>query len=1413
MELKNVLQFYKSAVEEKRFSEDFLAEAKSISSEDKLRDFFEQKVLPIAQSMGYDFSADDLIAYERSVIHELSDEELESIAGGISLKDASATLLSMLMLAGNIHSMSSAMLPQNVIIESAGRLTGKSSSPQIKTAEEGNGAVAAATAASVTSEQEGLSKSDVVESTEPCKSTGSQYVCRALNLLDPYAMRISGLTEHMRFFDGNTQSLATNPVAGSIPDRQYNRDKGAGSPNYMRTLFPSSGGNLSTAGGSTDFARFTEDCKPSPELIAKIASYFYKFRCAKDQNAEMNKLGAYEKTLQEASNLTDDNLYDRLKTYCQARKGYEDAIEKRDKTVYKIMSVPEYLNWDARDQGTNAMDDELLNKIRFRYFLLHCDDTRCKEIKAAVKEIFSDDLNGKTDNEVHDYIAKLSYDKVKGNEKVMEQIEKLDRKTVLDDMKNQLPQYLAEVRSLANQLKAKEIRSLKPITFDMYINEQVSQRDIVRSINQVISANEERYQSLSQLMNAQEKGDDADKKAQIKGNAEFQGFCKEIRKSAGLNEVCSFFSENGLGEEVTEESLKTNEGIKKARAIITLLKEGVYMITNQEVSADDIAKNKDAEDKGTSEKYPKYTTERMLMSYFVEYFNTEEDVNKFYDQIDRENITDGWFQEDADRLEAFSKVIDSISKNEHLPFGYKGGDLISNGSAKAITVPADQEGSSQKKVKFNGSFADCADTVVRHLCNLLFYDSKGQSWLTEVVNEELEDAKKAVIEAIEKDGEVEFKELKDRVQMFFLHQKPSMTNDNSVVIRSLWNYVISNMSADSKQSDLYAIQYVPGQIYELETGFINMLKLMYNIEKVLFSESKKTVLQQAHGYIDKLDKEKSLDNLTAALRSVIQVVKSDVKVEVTQEGQNLQVQGQDMYGKLNVNIDDLIKVTIHHNPGHTEVHLSGRDRKALEAELKEFKEDPIIKYFVRRNFSTFDDPASDDFYENFTSRDRTSSYLATSHLLQLLRKTSRGEIDTDRLIQLCQEHFDASTKEVTMGKVDLFTFFQNIYRFSALKKLGINAQIDDFKEATTTSDGNYKYKRKGDEIEICPTAKLRNAEEITISPTTINEPNCTTIKISAGAFIGFTKLKKVIFGGVKNVKIGDGAFSFGNVKEVSIGKDTTTLELGIGVFLGASGNGKLNIADEVKHIEIGKVKFKDNSLSTIEMPANEDRHSIPDFAFSNLALPKTVTVSVASENFGIAAKIENLSVGEFAFSGSEVTQLDLGNAVKSLKIRPDAFSGLAPGFKVSHTPDTSIEVCEIVSPIRSCELKQELFSGLQGLKIKQLKISENVKELYVYGNAIQGLGIENLNFNKVVHLTIHEGGLSGFQGKELTIPETVKELDFDQDVDDDVFGRPILMVCARGGPEDVKIKVYNEAIKQKLLDYDIDEANIEVVSQ
>ena len=125
MELKNVSQFYKSAVEEKRFSEDFLAEAKSISSEDKLRDFFEQKVIPIAQSMGYDFSADDLIAYERSVIHELSDEELESIAGGISLKDASATLLSMLMLVGNIQSMSSAMLPQDVITRSVGKLTGK----------------------------------------------------------------------------------------------------------------------------------------------------------------------------------------------------------------------------------------------------------------------------------------------------------------------------------------------------------------------------------------------------------------------------------------------------------------------------------------------------------------------------------------------------------------------------------------------------------------------------------------------------------------------------------------------------------------------------------------------------------------------------------------------------------------------------------------------------------------------------------------------------------------------------------------------------------------------------------------------------------------------------------------------------------------------------------------------------------------------------------------------------------------------------------------------------------------------------------------------------------------------------------------------------------------------------------------
>ena len=646
-----------------------------------MRDFFEQKVIPIAQSMGYDFSADDLIAYERSVIHELSDEELESIAGGISLKDASATLLSMLMLVENIHSMSSAMLPQNVIIESAGRLTGKSSSSQIKTAEEGNGTVAAATAASVTSEQEGLSKSDVVESTEPCKSTGSQYVCRALNLLDPYAMRISGLTEHMRFFDGNTRSLATNSVDGRIPYRQYNRDKGDGSPNYMRTLFPSSGGNLSTAGGSTDFARFTEDCKPSPELIAKIASYFYKFRCAEDQNAEMKKLGEYEKTLQKASKLTDEALYNNLKAYYKARSDYESAKKDSKSKVYKIMTVTDYLNWDARDQDTEVadgklltrkvVDGELLNKIRFRYLQLHWADETCdpiKDIKPAVQNIFSDDLNGKTDNEVHDYIAKLSYDKVKVNTKVMEQIEKLDRTTVLDDMKevtnhiNQLrgisdtlkkekekkeensrndelnrylPKYKAETQLLRNWLNKQSIKSLKPITFDTYINDQVSQKDIVRSINQVISADEERYQSLLQLMNAPEKGDDADKKAQIKGNAAFQDFCKEIRKSAGLNEVCSFFSENGLGEEVTEESLKTNEGIKKAQAIITLLKEGAYMIKEQEVSVDDIAKNKDAEAKGTKEKYPKYTTERMLMSYFVEHFNTEEDVNKFYDQIDR----------------------------------------------------------------------------------------------------------------------------------------------------------------------------------------------------------------------------------------------------------------------------------------------------------------------------------------------------------------------------------------------------------------------------------------------------------------------------------------------------------------------------------------------------------------------------------------------------------------------------------------------------------------------------------------------------------------------------------------------------------------------------------------------------------
>lgn len=97
----------------------------NVHDEKEYRDFIRDEILPLAKSMGYDFSVDEIVAYDESVLQSLSEDELEAVAGGGALKNISSSFAAALTLLTNGGIASATKdgeqlgRPQNVASESA----------------------------------------------------------------------------------------------------------------------------------------------------------------------------------------------------------------------------------------------------------------------------------------------------------------------------------------------------------------------------------------------------------------------------------------------------------------------------------------------------------------------------------------------------------------------------------------------------------------------------------------------------------------------------------------------------------------------------------------------------------------------------------------------------------------------------------------------------------------------------------------------------------------------------------------------------------------------------------------------------------------------------------------------------------------------------------------------------------------------------------------------------------------------------------------------------------------------------------------------------------------------------------------------------------------------------------------------
>ena len=354
--------------------------------------------------------------------------------------------------------------------------------------------------------------------------------------------------------------------------------------------------------------------------------------------------------------------------------------------------------------------------------------------------------------------------------------------------------------------------------------------------------------------------------------------------------------------------------------------------------------------------YPKYLTEHILMSYMCQTLNGSEDVRELYQKIAEQlsqNETNKTPTPEAEKaaivakiaakkeeIDSLNDIINAVAIQELSP--YKSATQSNGTTFKIGTIGEDGNVQIQ-----DDTFADCADITARHVINLLtFANEKNWNLILKDANMEDLNAKlKEVVDAIGSKNQVKFYDLKTRLQMFFLYQRGFIeeanneedreyrskngADDVTPLARTLWEYVICNMNEENlkngldKDKGFYSIAYSYGKNHEIETGYINMLKLMWNIAKALDLESE--ALGLAKSKIDALSglEEYNATAFEDALRSIFSLFYTGGKIEFTLTGcEYAKINGNnEVKGNVTVDItkgDQKLNFTIYHYSGHGE---------------------------------------------------------------------------------------------------------------------------------------------------------------------------------------------------------------------------------------------------------------------------------------------------------------------------------------------------------------------------------------------------------------------------------------------------------------------------------------------------------------
>ncbi|MEI3542237.1 MAG: leucine-rich repeat domain-containing protein [Acutalibacteraceae bacterium] len=784
----------------------------------------------------------------------------------------------------------------------------------------------------------------------------------------------------------------------------------------------------------------------------------------------------------------------------------------------------------------------------------------------------------------------------------------------------------------------------------------------------------------------------------------------------------------------------------KLNTLKFLLRNAQYMIENQEQNA-----------KKTNRILPQYTTERMLMCYFLNHFNTKEELGRFFKaarekiigetEVASENLKS--FPNNLDRGEMTKKILSKVKMNKDCPYKSQ---LTENGSAKKVVGN-----------KFTSyTFQDCADTAIRHLVNLMGYNGENEwgFFLSDAQEKDLNNNMDNIRKAIDGNGDVKPESLKDRFQAFIAYQRKVGANDSSITTRSFWNAVVSNMNKNAGD-DLFQVKYVQKNGNEVDTGYINMLKVTYNLLKSLGKINNEDLKNS----INALNEKTNGTELQKVIGKLLNIFDAKAKVG---ELKNFVSKNGEIYGEIEVSTKGKT-FTISQEKGHACIEFNPIKLEKLAGDEKDFIAKDQIGQLLANRFNV-DHEGTVSFFNSLYGNVKIKNefteipkelgqHYANFHAMEFL-KTFQGEGNNlDRIARGINKECLNSNVEVCRKKEEKTTAGKFIFENYASKSDVVLSNRRDIFYNFAQSNG-YIVENENDEY-IC----VPREDKISIFPTKANQKVVIPSTINfGGKDYTVSEINCCMIDEPQNIE----------TVEFADGFKSETLTIGENAFNWCINLTNFTIPDKVKELTIGDTAFRDcKSLEAFKIPDSVKELTIGYAAFGGCT---------KLADFTIPEGVEKLNIGENAFSEcTKLTNFTIPDKVKELNIGENAFNWCInltnftiPGSVKELTIDrcafcvcVSLEAFKISGSVKELTIGEHAFWNCN--KLTNFTIPDKVKELTIDKYAFRDCkSLEAFKIpGSVKELTINAGAFYNCNKlTNFTIPGSVKELT----IDDAAFG-------------------------------------------